>query len=805
MSGSDLFASLRGRKPPQRRRQKQGAGKSLFSALASTQKRRPTQPPQRTVSDDHSIPLPLQQQVRRIADRHAKKSEPRPSHVYADLKKRNPRDPWVAENRGPLLQFARTLLPRQPKTPLTYPPKKRKLWKADKEGRIGIIQAGSDELINRPIAAEAFSGGGLFEIALWVEGVYTAQVCEMDPWAVKTLRLNLHGEAVATDALKWDPKVPQGGLDLLTGGPPCQDFTPARVLGGGVKLVDASPRNMYPRVLDWVADTQPRVVFMENSGAVAVSNPQSQRSSEIIPAPGIPPKSGGRAWQIYNFFVSWWKNLEALGYEGHYYMMYAPDYGTPQHRVRAWVVAWPKGAPWKNELCKLPERTHGYPTSKAVRSGKLLPWVSAFDRLTSGCCGGYGLTDCVNLNNSEGHCFTCIDGGNFHAAPNTSGNQARKTPSRATVDGMADEWEPGKLRIKRIPFIDLTPWNAFAKREPIQQITKNFKVSDWLSRAMVKNALKDEKNILIAPPSVPERLWNNRYSLDYEERREFVEQLVRMSARDMGKIQDVPMWWAFEGGKNAVMSQIGNGIPVNMGRAVARHFMRALKYPVPLPGSYSDAAVEFGSWDLTGLWPYDRLDPCIEFNAPFSYPGGFHQKQYQAKQAGTQGPYRQIGPFDKRKRPVPNLRSLHQYEQKRQHHQQRRLWWSDPSYDGYEKYHWEQLGNHRMTLGKPPPGMGEDFEFADEIEVLQGDWSGYQEAVINHLILAYAEAAMGKSFKGPTKQAVRRGVAELKRAGRGHLGGADWRPEYGVTGWSRFARVYPQLNLGAGTEEWEGP
>jgi hypothetical protein len=88
-----------------------------------------------------------------------------------------------------------------------------------------------------------------------------------------------------------------------------------------------------------------------------------------------------------------------------------------------------------------------------------------------------------------------------------------------------------------------------------------------------------------------------------------IQQLEQMSVRDAAKIQDVPQWYAFSGNRDAGFAQVGNGIAVNMGRAVARHLRTALG--LPLVEHYGERGSEEVVPD--GLWPMDRRDLCAGF------------------------------------------------------------------------------------------------------------------------------------------------------------------------------------------------
>jgi len=611
-------------------------------------RRAPRRAPRRSPGRPVAVPGWLEPLLAKAIAAQARKAKPRPSHVLVDLRqqvahviarqerggrvlrqarragplaRRLPQaEAWLQAHPAVVLERARRDLPRQPQTPRRAPPSRRKLAGPVNPGIVGIIGTGQSELVDRPIAAECFTGGGLFSIALLVEGVFTPEICEMDENAIETLKLNLHEHAVSSNATTWDPTVPTGGLDLFCGGPPCQSFSQAQSLGTPGMGV-SSGENMYPRVLEWIADTQPRVVLMENSAEVATRNSRGVRKSLTVEPPG------DTTGEVNDFFSTWWKNLDQLGYEGVFWVLYAPDYGTPQNRTRAWVVAWPKGAPWGEQLRRHPAPTHAHPTSKAVRDGKRLPWISAFDRLLSGCCGGYGLVECINLNNGADACLTCIDGAHFEPAPNQDGEQGRQPQSPKAIDTFAGWASPGRTRLSMIRPIDLSPWSAFRKRDPIGQVKGGAKVIDWLSKAITAHFGKDAKSGAIIPFDIPKGVYDLQDSRSVADRKRFSSWLQRVSVRDAAKLQDVPQWWAFSWNprvanttakqRKAVFRQIGNGIPVNMGRAAVRQVLTALGYPNPIPQT-------FAADPSSGLWPEDRVDPCGLFNAPYAYPGALH-------------------------------------------------------------------------------------------------------------------------------------------------------------------------------------
>jgi DNA (cytosine-5)-methyltransferase 1 len=151
------------------------------------------------------------------------------------------------------------------------------------------------------------------------------------------------------DATKGQP------VDWLHASPDCTHFSKAK---GG------KPRAQFIRDLAWVVvrwaeDTRPTVISLENVEEFQTWGPLDRFSQ--------PVKS-----QAGDTFRAWVRRLRRLGYKVSWRALKACDYGAPTTRKRLFVVARRDGkAPiW-------PKPTHGDPQSKAVLSGKLLPWRTA--------------------------------------------------------------------------------------------------------------------------------------------------------------------------------------------------------------------------------------------------------------------------------------------------------------------------------------------------------------------------------------------------------------------------------------------
>jgi DNA (cytosine-5)-methyltransferase 1 len=152
-------------------------------------------------------------------------------------------------------------------------------------------------------------------------------------------------------------------LDCLIGGPPCQGFSQMRrgagrdgskiVRFGGYDKLDQDPRNdLVLRFLEIAAALNPKVIVIENVPQFLSHYHDGQR--------------GGIARQVEEI-------LGELGYEAALGVINSADYGVPQLRQRAIVIASRIGR------IALPSATHADPAEPRVP--KLAPWVTVRDAL----------------------------------------------------------------------------------------------------------------------------------------------------------------------------------------------------------------------------------------------------------------------------------------------------------------------------------------------------------------------------------------------------------------------------------------
>lgn len=113
---------------------------------------------------------------------------------------------------------------------------------------------------------ELFAGAGGLALGIHAAGFKHLGLVEYDAFAAETLRensrrvLDLNPDLVLhRDARSVDYAAYAGIVDLLSGGPPCQPFSTA-----GRSRGHADDRNMFPTMLDAVAEIMPRAILVEN-------------------------------------------------------------------------------------------------------------------------------------------------------------------------------------------------------------------------------------------------------------------------------------------------------------------------------------------------------------------------------------------------------------------------------------------------------------------------------------------------------------------------------------------------------------
>lgn len=117
-------------------------------------------------------------------------------------------------------------------------------------------------------AIELFAGAGGLGMGVSLAGFKPEMVVEWDRWCCDTLRENrkLTGSVISSwptpiegDVRDVDFRKFEGKIDLVTGGPPCQPFS----IGGRHRAHDDS-RDMWPEAVRAVREIRPRAFIFEN-------------------------------------------------------------------------------------------------------------------------------------------------------------------------------------------------------------------------------------------------------------------------------------------------------------------------------------------------------------------------------------------------------------------------------------------------------------------------------------------------------------------------------------------------------------
>ena len=105
---------------------------------------------------------------------------------------------------------------------------------------------------------DLFSGIGGFALAAKWAGIETVAFCEIDDFACKVLNKNFPDVPVHRDIRELDGSL-YAGIDLITGGYPCQPFSTA----GKRKGAD-DPRHLWPEMFRVIKQARPAWVLCEN-------------------------------------------------------------------------------------------------------------------------------------------------------------------------------------------------------------------------------------------------------------------------------------------------------------------------------------------------------------------------------------------------------------------------------------------------------------------------------------------------------------------------------------------------------------
>ncbi|MET9479979.1 DNA cytosine methyltransferase [Streptomyces sp. NPDC006638] len=193
---------------------------------------------------------------------------------------------------------------------------------------------------------ELFAGGGGLAMGVHNAGFRPLLVNEYAPRAIETLETNeMPGggrwplKAGDVRMLVEDFKKLDGQVDVLAGGPPCQPFS----LGGAHRGTE-DERNMFPQMFRAIQEMRPKAVICENvQGLLRKSfEPYFQYILNEMRLPFI-EREPGATWEEHNEVLEKLIANESVPaserYEVEAHRVNAADYGVPQIRQRVVIVA----------------------------------------------------------------------------------------------------------------------------------------------------------------------------------------------------------------------------------------------------------------------------------------------------------------------------------------------------------------------------------------------------------------------------------------------------------------------------------
>ena len=174
--------------------------------------------------------------------------------------------------------------------------------------------------MHRPLKMlDLFSGIGGFSLAAhWTGQIETVAFCEIEPFAQKVLRKNFPGVPIFEDVrevglerLRTDGI---DGVDVVTGGFPCQDLSCAGRQDG----ITGERSGLWGELCRIIGEVRPKFAVVEN----------------------VPNLLAGERGAWFGRLLG---DLAEIGYDAEWHCIPACSVGAHHRRDRVWIVAHPQG------------------------------------------------------------------------------------------------------------------------------------------------------------------------------------------------------------------------------------------------------------------------------------------------------------------------------------------------------------------------------------------------------------------------------------------------------------------------------
>lgn len=197
------------------------------------------------------------------------------------------------------------------------------------------LRGWSQKVLNRSInTLSLFTGAGGLDIAFHDAGFAIKQVVEIDKRFVDTLHANngpsgyFGGTSIhCCDIRDFHPEENMG-IDFIIGGPPCQTFSAAGRRAAGVQGTQDQRGTLFEEYVRLLKRLEPQGFLFEN-------------------VYGITGAEQGEAWKKIQLA------FKQAGYNIHFRILDAADFGVPQHRERLFIVG------TRDAEYRFPRPTHG--------------------------------------------------------------------------------------------------------------------------------------------------------------------------------------------------------------------------------------------------------------------------------------------------------------------------------------------------------------------------------------------------------------------------------------------------------------
>ncbi len=298
-------------------------------------------------------------------------------------------------------------------------------------------------------------------------------------------------------------------IDMIIGGPPCQAYS---LLGRHRKEMEDDPRTLlYIQYGKFLKEFRPKGFVFEN-------------------VPGLLSAKKGEHFQNLQAY------FDKIGYNVHFKMLNASDYGVLQERHRIIIVGWQKN------------KDMGYPNIEKTPTDAVINDILGDLPLLKA-----GEKEYVSIYRNTTNCYLCKSGIRSDSEGFVTQNITRSVNANdAAIYSYAIKlWNRKQVRVK---YTDLP-----------QELRTQRNEDSFLDRFKVVNG-KGKAHTLVAHLAK-----DGHYYIHPS-----LSLCRSISVREAARIQSFPDNFYFEGSRSAMFKQIGNAVPPLMAKSIAESITKVL-------------------------------------------------------------------------------------------------------------------------------------------------------------------------------------------------------------------------------------